>query len=72
MRNKYFLIFLLAAGLSFLTSYALADWSTAKRLTWTSGNSQSPAIAIEASDIIHVVWSDDTPGNDEIYYNQGN
>jgi hypothetical protein len=45
-----------------------ATWSVVKRLTWTSGNSYSPAIAIDSSNTIHVAWDDDTPGNFEIYY----
>jgi len=47
---------------------AQADWSPAKRLTWTSGYSWWPAVAIDSSSTIHVVWRDDTPGNAEIYY----
>ena len=68
MRKERFLIILLAAGLFYLTPVALADWSAAHRLTWTSGVSGAPDIAIDSSDTIHVVWSDDTPGNNEIYY----
>jgi len=45
-----------------------ATWSTTKRLTWTSGNSYAPAIAISSSNTIYVVWYDDTPGNPEIYH----
>jgi len=45
-----------------------ATWSTAKRLTWTTGNSRHPAIAIDSSNTIHVVWHDNTPGNAEVYY----
>jgi len=47
-------------------------WSHAERLTWTSGNSYCPEMAIDADDLIHVVWFDDTPGNYEIYYKRGN
>ena len=43
-------------------------WSTSKRLTWTSGGSYLPVIAVDSSDNLHVVWYDDTPGNSEIYY----
>ena len=39
-----------------------------KRLTWTSGASSSPAIAIDSKKGLHVIWYDDTPGNQEIYY----
>ena len=44
------------------------SWIAAKRLSWTSGVSSSPKIAVDSSDNLHVVWSDDTPGNFEIYY----
>ena len=43
-------------------------WTASKRLTWNGGVSQSPAIAVDSSGNIHVVWDDDTPGNAEIYY----
>ena len=43
-------------------------WQPPKRLTWSSGDSENPAIAIDSSGNIHVVWEDDTHGNYEIYY----
>jgi hypothetical protein len=43
-------------------------WSAVKRLTWTAGSSEAPALAIDSSGAIHIVWQDDTPGNDEVYY----
>jgi hypothetical protein len=43
-------------------------WGGTKRLIWTSGNSFNPAIAVDSSDNIHLVWLDDTPGNLEIFY----
>jgi hypothetical protein len=45
-----------------------ATWVPLERLTWTSGNSGEPAIAVDTVGNIHVVWSDNTPGNLEIYY----
>jgi hypothetical protein len=45
-----------------------ASWGPAQRLTWTSGYSSSPAIAIDSNRTIHVVWEDSTPGNYEVYY----
>jgi len=45
-----------------------ATWSVAKALAWTSGQSVRPAIAIDSTDNIHVVWQDDSSGNSEIYY----
>jgi len=47
---------------------ALADWSAVRRITWTSGDSFDPAIAVDSSGYLHAVWHDNTPGNDEIYY----
>jgi len=44
------------------------SWTTAKRFTTTSGPSQNPDIAVDASGNPHVVWQDNTPGNEEIYY----
>jgi hypothetical protein len=67
-RNKRCPSVLLAAGLFCLVPDVLADWSAARRLTWTAGDSRFPAIAMDSSDTIHVVWEDDTPGNWEIYY----
>src|SRR4030042_3928218 len=68
MRKELFLIILLVAGLFCLASDTLADWSTTKRLTWTSSGSEHPAVAVDSSDTIHVVWDDSSPGNEEIYY----
>jgi hypothetical protein len=43
-------------------------WTTSQRLTWTSGYSGVPAIAVDSSGQLHVVWYHDTAGNYEIYY----
>jgi len=48
------------------------SWSAAQRITWTSGGSYSPAIALDSGNSLHVVWMDNTPGNREIYYKKGN
>ena len=45
-----------------------ASWTPTKRLTWTSGLSGSPQIAVDPSHNPHVVWYDNTPGPYEIYY----
>jgi len=45
-----------------------STWAALERLTWTSGNSGEPAIAVDSVGNIHIVWSDNTPGNLEIYY----
>jgi len=59
---------MLVFGLSLLTQMAQADWSPVKRLTWNPGESCFPAIAVDSSKAIHLVWEDDTPGNVEIFY----
>jgi len=43
-------------------------WSAPVRLTWNSGQSDSPDIIVDPSGYVHVVWIDNTPGNDEIYH----
>jgi hypothetical protein len=62
---------ILAIGVAFFAHVVRADWTPAKRLTWNSGTSQYPVIAVDSSDKLHVVWVDDTPGNLEIYYMKG-
>jgi BNR repeat-like domain len=46
-------------------------WSAGQRLTWNSGISSSPSIAVDSGGAVHLVWSDDTPGNPEVYYKKG-
>ena len=48
------------------------DWSATVRLTWTSGSSYNPFIAISPSDAIHVAWEDDSTGNYELYHKFSN
>jgi hypothetical protein len=48
------------------------SWSTWQRLTWNSGYSYGPAVALDPSGCPHVLWWDDTPGNFEIHYKRGN
>jgi hypothetical protein len=55
-------------GISLATQVALADWTPATRLTWNAGDSRDPAIAVDSTGRLHVVWRDDTPGKGEIYY----
>ena len=59
---------MLLLGFFFSSQIAQADWSPVTRLTWTSGPSTFPAIAIDSNSHIHVVWEDSTPFNYEIYY----
>lgn len=42
-------------------------WLPRKRLTWNSGSSISPAIAVAPSGKIYVAWCDNFKGNEEIY-----
>jgi len=59
-------------GLFLFAQAARADWTPAKRLSRTSGESLAPAMATDSANTIHVVWEDDSPGNHEIYYKNGN
>jgi hypothetical protein len=45
-----------------------STWTASQRLTWNLDSSFSPALAVDSSDNLHVVWHEDTPGNYEIYY----
>ena len=53
-----------------LVPSARAGWTPAKRLTWTTGVSAMPAVAIDSADAIHVVWQDDNSDAAEICYKQ--
>jgi hypothetical protein len=44
-----------------------ANWTT-KRLTYNTGDSWYPTIAVDSDNHIHITWSDYTPGDGEIYY----
>jgi hypothetical protein len=59
---------IVALGFFLFVQVAQADWTPAKRLTWTSGDSEAPAIAVDSSGNLHLIWEDYTPGNLEIYY----
>lgn len=65
---KKFFIFLLSVFLIIQFTATAQTWSAVKRLTWNSGASRAPSLDIVSSSGIHVVWSDDTTGNSEIYY----
>lgn len=53
-----------------------SSWSVTHRLTWNTGKTYSPVLAIDSNDDIHMVYDDDTVGNPEVYYkkstNNGN
>jgi hypothetical protein len=59
---------ILALGLFFVASAARADWQPVKRLTWTSGNSWLPRIAVDSSGHLHLVWYTSESGDNNIYY----
>ena len=42
-------------------------WTQPKRITWTAGPTHYPDIAVDTSGNVFPVWSDNTPGNEEIY-----
>jgi catechol 2,3-dioxygenase-like lactoylglutathione lyase family enzyme len=45
-----------------------ANWWSIQRLTHASGEAKYPAISADSLGNPHVVWYEDTPGNDEIFY----
>jgi hypothetical protein len=65
---KHATLVILTLVLVFAVPFARADWSASRRLTWNSGLSWDPAIAVDSSGAVHVVWYDNSPGNWEIYY----
>jgi len=57
------------AELNYKKSYDnTVTWSSLTRITWNSGASLVPCLAIDSANNIHVVWTDFTPGNWEIFY----
>ena len=66
------LIFL-AMGLFLFTQVAQADWTPARRLTWSSVDSCLPRVFVDNSGKVHLVWYEGSPeypdyGNGEIHY----
>ena len=45
-----------------------ATWSASARLTYNSGFSRAPAIAVDSVGRAHVVWYDSSSSNWELYY----
>lgn len=43
-------------------------WDSPNRLTWNSGFSVLPVVAVDFHDMVYVVWVDSAPGVDEIYF----
>ncbi len=52
----------------FFAPIAQAEWMPTKKLIWTLGDSARTVVVADSSDNLHIVWSDSTPGNNEIYY----
>lgn len=48
------------------------NWSGLTRLTWNSGESFLPSITVDSGSGVHVVWYDDSSGDDEILYKGSN
>jgi len=66
---KRIAILILAIGcFLFAQTAQAATWATIQRLTWNSGISECPAVAVDTAGTIYVVWHDNTSGNYEIYY----
>ena len=45
-----------------------ASWSVPTRLTWNTGLSGDPNLTADSGNFIHLVWCDNTPGNNEIFH----
>jgi hypothetical protein len=45
-------------------------WTTSQRLTWNPEDSCGAVIKADASGNLYVFWSDDTPGNSDIFYRE--
>jgi hypothetical protein len=45
-----------------------ATWTASARLTQTTGFSEVPALGVDTSGNLHLVWQDNTIGNYEIHY----
>lgn len=43
-------------------------WTPPTRLTWMAGSSFNPRIRADSNGYLHVVWVDNKPGHNEIYY----
>ena len=61
-------IFIAILGVFLCARAAQGFLTPPKRILWTPGNSLWPAIAADSHNHIHLVWSDGTPGNYEIFY----
>ena len=67
MKKEAFLIAIIGA-LLLIQPLMAQTWTATKRLTWNSGNSYRPIIAIDSNNHLHMVWYDLTPPSREIFY----
>ena len=68
MKKKESLIIIIIGVFLFIQLGSAQTWEGTKRLTWTSGYSDSVEAAVDSNDYIHLIWVDETPGNPELYY----
>ena len=47
-----------------------SNWGPIQRATWNSGASLKPVVAVDSGNNVHIIWYDDSPGNNEIYDKQ--
>jgi hypothetical protein len=66
MRKKIFLIFVAVVFAS--AALQAQTWLASKRLTWNSGDSDAPGTTTDSNNHIYVVWHDDTPTDNEIFF----
>jgi hypothetical protein len=66
--KKYIFLFSILGFFLLIQPISAQTWTTTKKLTYNSGKSSTPAIAVDTNGHLHVVWHDDTPGINEIYY----
>ena len=54
----------------FYSRWNSTDWSTPVNISNTAGRSTFPAISVDTSGKLHVIWADLSPGQSELLYNQ--
>ena len=52
----------------YMNSYTGNNWSGPVNKSNSSGDSMQPSVAVDGSGVAHLVWSDNTTGNYDIYY----
>lgn len=68
MKKPIYIIICIFGFLFFAMALDAQTWEKTKRLTWNWNASYYPAISVDSSSKIHLVWQDYTPGNAEIHY----